>query len=172
MHFAGTIRDLFQAFVTGRGLLPALRNRPAAVWRAADERCAAVVGGRIAARCPPSAFPQRLLPVLKRLTDDFRAMSGSVDAIFRGADPFEALVRVIGLQASSVSFESRKAVGDRVSWNALVLRRRCRRPPPPLVEHPAGSPRRGAGRARSERPGPGFAQAHLRWPCRCARSAR
>ena len=118
---AGTIRDLFQTFVTGRGLLPALRigRQPYGVLPTSAVPLWSEDESRLGVRLP--AFPQRLLPVLKRLTDDFRAMSGSVDAIFRGADPFEALVRVIGLQASSVSFESRKAVGDRVSWNALVL---------------------------------------------------
>ncbi len=119
--FANAIRGLFQTFVTGRGLLPALRvgRQPYGVLPTSGVVPWSPDESRLGQR--QSAFPERLLPVLQRLTRDFRAMSGNVDAIFRGADAFDALLRVIGLQASSVSFESRKAVGDRVSWNALAL---------------------------------------------------
>jgi hypothetical protein len=129
--FAATIRDVFQSFVTGRGLLPALRvgRQPYGLLPTSAVGLWSPDESRLGVRA--SVFPQRLLPVVQRLTGDFRALSAGVDAVFRGGDPFDALVRVIGLQPSSVSFESRKAVGDRVSWNALgfggvpdVLRRR------------------------------------------------
>ena len=116
------IRDLFQTYLAGRGLLPALRvgRQPYGVLTTSAVGLWSTDESRIGVRDP--VFPTQLMPVLARLTADFRDMSAGVDAVFRGDDPFNALVRVIGLQASSVSFESRKAVGDRVSWNALALR--------------------------------------------------
>ena len=41
-------------------------------------------------------------------------MSGNVDTVFRGTDAFDALLRVIGLQASSVSFEAQGGRRSRV----------------------------------------------------------
>ncbi|MGL4967678.1 MAG: hypothetical protein ACRC67_41060 [Inquilinus sp.] len=119
--FATIIRSFFQTFVTGRGLLPALRvgRQPYGVLTTSAVGLWSPDESRLGVRVP--GFPQRLMPVLQRLTTDFRTFSDGVVAVFRGDDPFDALVRVLGLQASSVSFESRKAVGDRVSWNALTF---------------------------------------------------
>ena len=112
---AGTItllRDYFTVYVTGRGLLPALRvgSEPYGVittsalslwtWRS-DE-----IGSE-------AAFWNGLLARMRAMADTWNALASHVPRIGTPGDPFATLLAVIGLQASSVEFYARKATaGD------------------------------------------------------------
>ncbi len=116
-----TIRSLqrfFTRFVLGRGLLPAVRvgSQPYGIlatsslsrWRWSPEEAAG-----------DGSFWTDLLSRLVTLETVWRRVLGNAPYVGKPGDPFEVLLSVIGLQASSVEFFARKAVSDEYLWNYI-----------------------------------------------------
>ena len=110
------LRELLGHHVTGRGALASVivGNQPYGVlattalsrWKAA-----------------PDEDP-RLVTVhnaLSQMADTWRALAASVVRAGQSADPEKALLDVLGLQAASVSFDQRRAVGPEYVWNAATF---------------------------------------------------
>jgi hypothetical protein len=112
------LQRFFTRFVLGRGLLPAVRvgNQPYGIlatsalskWRWMAEEAAG-----------DGSFWTELLARLVTLDGVWRRLLGNVPYVGKPGDPFELLLSVIGLQASSVEFFSRKAVSDDYLWNYI-----------------------------------------------------
>jgi hypothetical protein len=113
------LRRFFVAYVAGRSLLPALRigSQPYGILvTSALSRWTEPGDGENA------AFWRELLAQLRRLESAWRGQIGQVSFIGKAGDPFTHLLAVLGLQASSVEFYSRKATsGDYIS-NYLLFR--------------------------------------------------
>ncbi|GAB3325636.1 hypothetical protein GCM10027299_24010 [Larkinella ripae] len=111
-------RQFFTEFVTGRGGLPAIR-----------------VGNQPYALLVTSSFPDwqftlremgsgrdfwaKLLQILRQAAGQWRALLPTVAYAGKPGDPNANLLNIIGLQASSTVFHSRKAVTDLYAWNYL-----------------------------------------------------
>ncbi len=116
---ASTIARFALTYVAGRGLLPAIRigTQPYGVLATSDLRnwvmekqdgednaFAIVPGGLAWARA------------------QFEKLAPGIAQFGRGTDSLAMTLRVIGQQASSVAFRSRKAVTDELSWNTLQFK--------------------------------------------------
>jgi hypothetical protein len=115
------IERYFLTYVTGRSLLPAIRvgTEPYGVLATSDlrnwfEPKPAPRGGEDI---------QPIVDGLRWLGDLFTQREEEIAQVGRGSDPLAMTMRVIGQQASSVTFASRKAVADEVSWNTLQFER-------------------------------------------------
>ena len=108
----GTIQNLrlfFGTYVSGRGLLPAIRvgSQPYGVlvtsslplWTFGPDETA-----------DDAAFWNGMLARLRTLRQAWDAVTPGVPVVGQGGDPFATLLSVIGLQASSVEYYSRKAI--------------------------------------------------------------
>jgi hypothetical protein len=103
------LRRFVGAYVTGRGLLPALRmgSQPYGVlatsalslWEWDEVETGNEVG-----------FWSALLARLRTLREDWHGLSGQVSFIGKDGDPFQNLLSVVGLQASSVEYYARKGI--------------------------------------------------------------
>ena len=106
---AERLRQFAGNYVAGRGLLPALRvgSQPYGVLPTSSlERWAhteAEMGGQ-------TAFWNGMLARLGALQRVWKGLASKVAQVGIGADPFKSLLNVIGLQASSVGWYSRKAI--------------------------------------------------------------
>jgi hypothetical protein len=106
---AAKLRRFFSTYVTGRGTLPAVRigeqpygvlatsSLPLWTW---DKREV----GRDA------TFWEALLDRLRRMERTWRDLAGGVSYVGKAGNAFEHLLSIVGLQASSVEFYSRKAI--------------------------------------------------------------
>ncbi len=116
-----SLQRFFTAFVLGRGLLPAVRvgSQPYGVlatsalslWRWTPDEAAG-----------DEKFWTDLLAQLTRLDGVWRRQLPNVSFVGKPGDPFATLLSVIGLQASSVEYFSRKAVADDYLWNYIRLK--------------------------------------------------
>jgi len=103
------LRRFFGTYVSGRGLLPALRvgSQPYGVlvtsslslWTFRQDETG-----------DDGAFWDGVLARLRTLRDTWNALVAGVPFVGNGGDPFATLLSVIGLQASSVEYYSRKAI--------------------------------------------------------------
>ncbi|HKS29813.1 MAG TPA: hypothetical protein VJS44_18465 [Pyrinomonadaceae bacterium] len=111
-------QEFFTEFVTGRGLLPAIRvgNQPYGVlvtssfdkWRWATHETDGA-----------PAYWDNLKAILARLQGQWQMFAERLVAHAGKSDDFQNLLSVVGLQASSVEYYSRKAVSDLNTWNYL-----------------------------------------------------
>jgi hypothetical protein len=108
------LERFFETYVTGRGLLPAIRvgSQPYGVLATSDLRTWAEPDSE-------TAVPAWILNALNWLRTRFETLEPRIAKVGRGADPLAMTMRVVGQQASSVTFASRKAVTDEISWNTL-----------------------------------------------------
>ena len=117
-----SLQRFFTAFVLGRGLLPAVRvgSQPYGIlatsalslWQWSPDE----VAGQ-------NKFWTDLLAQFKTLDGVWRRLVGNVSYVGKQpGDPFAQLLTVIGLQASSVEYYSRKAVADDYLWNYIRLK--------------------------------------------------
>lgn len=106
---AGRVRRFFTTYVTGRGLLPAIRigEQPYGVL-VTSSLSRWTWDRRELGR--EDAFWGTLLDRLRRLEQTWRALTRLVSYTGKPGDPFEHLLSITGLQASSVEFYSRKAI--------------------------------------------------------------
>ncbi|HSD41120.1 MAG TPA: hypothetical protein VLD36_04560 [Burkholderiales bacterium] len=106
-------------YVTGRGLLPSIRtaSQPYGVLvTSALPRFAWSEGER----GRDAAFLGALDAANARLTADWRALAAQVARVSQGDRGFAAFMNVLGLQAASAGYGSRKAVTDEHAWNLIV----------------------------------------------------
>jgi hypothetical protein len=111
------IERFFLTYVCGRSLLPAIRvgAQPYGVlvtsnlrtWSLGDDDREDATG------------MVTIVDGLRWFRARFEALEPSIAQVGRGADPLAMTMRVVGQLASSVTFASRKAVTDEVSWNTL-----------------------------------------------------
>ena len=113
-----SLQRFFTRFVVGRGLLPAVRvgRQPYGILAASSLAKWVFTADEAAG---PGNFWTDLLARLRGLDASWRGMLPRVSFVGKPGDPFEILLSVIGLQASSVEFYSRKAVSDEYLWNYI-----------------------------------------------------
>jgi hypothetical protein len=112
------LERFFLTFVTGRGLLPAIRvgRQPYGVlvtsaidpWTWARRE----VGD-------DEALLQPLLDGARRLTRRWRELASAVARVVPDDPDGRAFIGTVGLHASSIAYAARKAVTDEHAWNAL-----------------------------------------------------
>jgi hypothetical protein len=111
-------QEFFTEFVTGRGLLPAIRvgNQPYGVlvtsafdkWRWSEQE----IRGR-------DTYYNNLKTILDGLEARWQNFADNSVAHAGRNDSFQNLLSVVGLQASAVEYYSRKGVSDLYTWNYL-----------------------------------------------------
>lgn len=108
-------------FVTGRGLLPSIRvgKQPYGILITSDYRDYDADDRPLGTRSPH--FPLEIKPLMDDFTELFRSFEAQLKAIGRDGDPEETLTNILGLHASSTTYQSRKGVSDGVSWNNLSM---------------------------------------------------
>ena len=110
------IERFFLTYVTGRNLLPAMRvgSQPYGVLATSDLR---------RWREPPrdGAGPT-VLDGLRYFRAQFEQLEPGIAQMGRSTEPLKTTMRVIGQQASSVGFGSRKAVTDEIAWKTLMFK--------------------------------------------------
>ncbi|GAB3938536.1 OmpH family outer membrane protein [Larkinella terrae] len=111
-------RQFFTEFVTGRGFLPAIRvgNQPYGVLVTSSLNDWQFTVREMGA---DREFWGKLLQILRQLSVQYSALLPKVAFAGKAGDANETLLNIIGLQASSVVFHSRKAVTDLYAWNYL-----------------------------------------------------
>lgn len=111
------IERFFLTYVTGRNLLPAVRvgSQPYGVLATSDLR-----RWQEPARDGVADAPT-LLDGLRYFREQFEKRQPDIAQMGRGSEPLKMTMRVIGQQASSVVFASRKAVTDEISWKTLMF---------------------------------------------------
>jgi hypothetical protein len=113
-------RQFFTEFVTGRGVLPAIRvgNQPYGllVTSSFNDWQFTV---REMGLGESKDFWTSLLKILRQLSFQYMGLLSKVSFAGKTGDANDTLLNIIGLQASSVSFHSRKAVTDLYAWNYL-----------------------------------------------------
>lgn len=112
------IERFFLTYVTGRNLLPSIRvgSQPYGVLVTSDLEAWEEASGD-ADDAPAFAT---IIAGLNWFRDKFQRLEPEIGQLGRGAEPLATTMRVIGQQASSVTFGSRKAVTDEASWNTLM----------------------------------------------------
>jgi hypothetical protein len=112
----GELRDLLAHHVTGRGALPSVLvgDQPYGVL-------ATTSWSRWKADPTDDPRLMTLHAALSRMLETWRALSLNVVRAGQSADPEHALLDVLGLQAASVSFDQRRAVGPEYVWNAATF---------------------------------------------------
>lgn len=110
------IEHFFLTYVTGRNLLPSLRvgTQPYGVVATSDLRRWQQPAG--------AAGVPTVLDGLRYFRAQFEKQEAMIAQLGRGAKPLETTMRVIGQQASSVVFGSRKAVTDGIAWKTLMFK--------------------------------------------------
>ncbi|QHV95034.1 hypothetical protein [Spirosoma endbachense] len=114
-------RQFFTEFVTGRGGLPAIRvgNQPYGLLVTSDFNSWQFTDAELGT---DKDFWMKLLAILQQLQSQWETLRPQVAfAGKEGSNP-ENLMNILGLQASSVVFHSRKAVTDSYAWNYLNFR--------------------------------------------------
>ncbi len=106
----------FTTCVLGRGGIPAVRigSQPYGILAASS-----LSAWQPAPADGQDAIQARLLALLPKLDGVWRRLAGNVAYIGKPGDPFDNLLTVIGLQASSVEYYARKAVSDDYLWNYM-----------------------------------------------------
>ncbi|MFQ5448114.1 MAG: hypothetical protein ACE5FF_14415, partial [Saprospiraceae bacterium] len=117
----GQIQGFFQRHVTGRGHLPAFRvgNQPYGVlvtsalsrWQWSSQEI-----------IEEEKFYNGLLLRLRGLMNFWKAAVFDVKHAGDGSEPFQRLLEILGLHATSVDYFSRKAVADQYAWNYYNFR--------------------------------------------------
>jgi hypothetical protein len=105
-------RHFFARYVSGRGALPAIR-----VGRQPYGVLPVSVFSRWRASKAQGSFPDDLHQVLRRLDQTWSDLSQRVAHAGASADHEEELLKILGLQASSVEFHHRFGVGPDYVWN-------------------------------------------------------
>lgn len=119
-HLSNTVKAeterFFETYVTGRGLLPAIRvgAQPYGVLATSDLRR----WTESDADDDSPAF-RTIVDGLNWFRERFERLETSIAQMGRGGNALAMTMRVIGQTASSVTFRSRKAVTDEASWNTL-----------------------------------------------------
>jgi hypothetical protein len=111
-------REFFIEYVRGRGIIPSIRKgvQPYGILPASVlSRWKYPGGGDLDAY----AFYNRLHTVLMRIDQDWGTLADSVSYAGKEGDPYQILLDILGLHASSVQFYSRTAVGDDYLSNYL-----------------------------------------------------
>ena len=111
-------RQFFTEFVTGRGVLPALRvgQQPYGVLVTSSFKDWAFTTAELG---NDPGFWNGLLKILQQLHTNYKSLLSQVAFVGKGGNERENFLKVVGLQASSVAFHSRKAVTDSYAWNYL-----------------------------------------------------
>jgi hypothetical protein len=111
------IERFFLTYVTGRNLLPSVRvgSQPYGVLATSDLR-----HWQEPARDGPVGVPT-VLDGLRYFRAQFEKLEPGIAQMGRGTEPLKTTMRVIGQQASSVAFASRKAVTDEIAWKTLMF---------------------------------------------------
>lgn len=119
-RLAGQITSFGTDYVTGRGLLPALRvgRQPYGVLVTSDFNTYDAKDSFFSSK---QAFPITIKPVMDKFTTLFRGFEDRLKAIGQDGVPEDILTNILGLHASSVTFKSRKGVADAVSWNNMLM---------------------------------------------------
>ena len=114
------IERFFSTYVSGRSLLPAIRvgTQPYGVLATSDLRSWAEPKSP---RDEVGDF-QAIVEGLKWFRGQFEKLEPKIAQFGRGSDPLAMTMRVVGQQASSVTFASRKAVTDEAAWNTLQFK--------------------------------------------------
>jgi hypothetical protein len=115
------IQGFFQRHVTGRGSLPAFRvgNQPYGVlvtsafdrWQWSSQEI-----------IEEEQFYNGLLLRLRGLMNFWKTAVLDVKNADDGSEPFQRLLEILGLHATSVDYFSRKAVADQYAWNYYNFR--------------------------------------------------
>lgn len=110
------IKKYFLAYVTGRGFLPAFRvgTQPYGVLVTSAESRWQWHSGEIVEE---EKFHQNLLQNLRKLAAGWKGELPKVKHAGDGGEPLQRLLEILGLQATSVDYFSRKGVADEYSWN-------------------------------------------------------
>ncbi|MCP4998658.1 MAG: hypothetical protein GY933_07810 [Hyphomicrobiales bacterium] len=118
-RLGGDITWFATDWVTGRGLLPSIRvgRQPYGVLVTSDYRSYSSDDRPLGLRSP--RMPAELKILMDRFTVLFRSFEPDLKAVGRGGEPEDILTNILGLHASSVTWKSRKAVADAVSWNNM-----------------------------------------------------
>ncbi|GAB4042326.1 hypothetical protein [Spirosoma litoris] len=111
-------RQFFTEFVTGRGSLPAIRvgNQPYGCLVTSDLKSWQFTTAELGAN---SDFWTKLLSILQQLRAQWEQLLPQVAFAGKAGDPSQILMNILGLQASSVVYSSRKAITDLYAWNYL-----------------------------------------------------
>ena len=124
----GATRHFFTRHVSGRGGIPALRvgAQPYGILPvAAFDRITWFNQDPARPRFMPAtdvAFLRRLVPILRRIEQDWDALLGQVSFVGKaGADPQQILLDVLGLHAASVEFYPLKADSASSQFHVLAL---------------------------------------------------
>ena len=110
------LRTLFTQHVTGRGALPALR---------VGRQPYGVLPTTALSRWQPASGEPALLgsldSVMRRMHETWRSLAQNVSRAGTGTDPEHAIIDVLGLQPSSVTYHHRRAVGSQFIWNETAF---------------------------------------------------
>ncbi|GAB3945953.1 hypothetical protein GCM10028805_15880 [Spirosoma harenae] len=111
-------RQFFTEFVSGRGSLPAIRvgNQPYGLLVTSDFNSWQFTDPELGS---DRDFWTKLLAILQQLQSQWELLRSQVAFAGKPGNDSENLMNILGLQASSVSYHSRKAVSDAYAWNYL-----------------------------------------------------
>ncbi|MVM29219.1 hypothetical protein GO755_04180 [Spirosoma sp. HMF4905] len=111
-------RQFFTEFVTGRGPLPAIRagNQPYGLLVTSNLKTWQFTPAELGTNAD---FWTKLLSILQQMRTQWELLLAQVAFAGKAGDPFQILMNIIGLQASSVAYSSRKAITDIYAWNYL-----------------------------------------------------
>jgi hypothetical protein len=118
----GNVREFFTDNVTGRGPVAAIRvgTQPYGVLLTSDfsrwKWSRSIDGQRF-------TFLNRLYDVLRRVEGHWRQLVANVARVGAPGDPFQNLLGVLGLQATSVEYYRRRAVNKEYIWNYEIMNR-------------------------------------------------
>ncbi len=116
----GHTRAFFTDYVTGRGSIPAIRvgTQPYGILPTTAlshwQWSAAVDGGDI-------GHLESLFEMLQRIDQQWQELVSQVPHAGADGDPFQNLLMILGLHASSVEFYRRKAVGWNYIWHYELM---------------------------------------------------
>lgn len=116
----GRIRQFFTDYVTGRGPLPALRvgTQPYGVLLTSDFSRWKWSREFDGAQLP---FLDRLYAVMRQAQGTWRSLAADVPQAGAPGDPFQNLLRMLGLHATSIEYYRRRAVGKEYTWNYEIF---------------------------------------------------
>ncbi|TAK32845.1 MAG: hypothetical protein EPO28_17505 [Saprospiraceae bacterium] len=120
-HTIQQIQGFFQRHVTGRGSLPAFRvgSQPYGVLVTSDFGRWQWSAQEI---IEEEQFYNGLLLRLRQLMNFWKAAIFDVKHAGDGSEPFQRLLEILGLHATSVDYFSRKAVAGQYAWNYYNFR--------------------------------------------------
>lgn len=114
------IRQFFTNYVTGRGMIPAVRTstQPYGILLTSDFsrwQWSRQQDGQ------HFDFLNRLAQVLRQGETQWQELASEVPHVGASGDPYQNLLRMLGLHATSVEYHRRHAVGEEYIWNYEVF---------------------------------------------------